>query len=392
MDKKKERLYDLLTFVQKYNAFFKKKMQGGVPCREHDISTMLKMVPKITKKDIVENKNQYISSIEDKTVWELTSGTTGEPFKCYKTMKERMLMALVEWKERRKWDIEVKPSNFFPLMGVNEKYGIDFADFSDFNIIEIFKIIESEKSTWICGSPTTIYNYAKKIDEKVVSPITGLKFIELQGEYCDLVTRKYIEKIFGCKTIMHYGNRECWAIAYECKCGKLHVMDNIIVENELNTRGVNSLVVTNLLAKKMPFIRYCTNDIGYVRNEKCECGKETQIIYLDGGRKASLVTGYDLIGDIVFKKIIHNVINKDRIEEDIIRRYRIEQIGLKEFLYYIDKGKDFVSSYLDEITIATKKTFGDDVKVVFSEDYEDTKKKYRIFEPFVEKNDAQSFV
>lgn len=382
MNNKKEKLYELLVFVRKHNEFFREKMRNVELCREYDAITMLGMLPKITKQDIIENKEHYISSFIDEVAWELTSGTTGEPFKCYKTTKERMLMALVEWNERRKWDIEVNPQKFFPLMGVNEKYGIDFADFADLNIIKIFKIIEAEKPTWICGSPTTIYNYAKKIEEKVVKPISSLKFIELQGEYCEPITRNYIEKIFGCRTVMHYGNRECWAIAYECKCGKLHVMDNIIVENELDKGSVNTLVVTNLLAKKMPFIRYCTNDVGHVYHEKCECGKETQVVYLEGGRKASLVAGYDIIGDIAFKKIIHNVINKERIEKDIIRRYRIEQIGLHEFIYYIDKGKDFISDYLEEIVIATKKTFGDDVKVLFSDDYEDSKKKYKIFQTF----------
>lgn len=265
-------------------------------------------------------------------------------------------------------------------MGVNDKFGIDFANYSDDNIKKIFHVIKEKNPSWICGSPSTLYGYAQKINTNVVAPIESVKFIELQGEYCDSFTRKFIESKFECKTIIHYGNRECWAIAYECPHGKLHIMPNILIENAFDANGQNHLILTSLTNKKMPFLRYMTNDLGMVINENCKCGKDGEVVYLEGGRRANVISGKDLVGDIVFKKIIHNIINKQRSDLDIIRQYRVQQTGEDEFIYYIDKGCDFIDSYLEEIKDETRHSLGASVVVKFS-DYLEPIGKYRVFEP-----------
>lgn len=385
MKVKKEQLIILLNYLRENNVYY----QNCIPDVDfksiEELDDILQTIPILTKEKIYQNHESYISFLpEEKLIWELTSGTTGTPFKCYKTKRERMLLATVEWKERRNWDKNISPSKFFQLMGVNRKYGINFEDFSDDNIRKAFTFIQNSNATWLCGSPTTLYNYATKIEKKVVQPISSLRYIELQGEYCDTITRNYIEKYFQCRTILHYGNRECWAIAYECKYRNLHVVNSIIVESEKDKQGVETLIVTNLVTKKMPFIRYKTNDIGCIKGVKCKCGKESQIICLAGGRKASLIEGYDIIGDIVFKKIIHNVINDDRISLDIIRRFSIKQKDKKHFVFYLEKGADFQEQIYQEIRNEVYCILGDDIIIDFTDKYFEHSGKFRIFIPLKE--------
>mgnify|MGYP002510750935 CR=1 FL=1 len=382
----KKALVDLLEYLRHNNDYYEKRIPKFKFDLECSINEILSKIPIISREDINYNIESYLSKSDDFITYELTSGTTGEPFRCYKTKQERMLLALAEWKCRKEWDVTVRNKTFFPLMGVNDKYSIDFANYSDDNIQKIFKAIAAQNAEWLCGSPSTLYNYAKKIEDKVVEPIDTLKFIELQGEYADIFVRKYIEDRFKCRTIMHYGNRECWAMAYECPSGSMHVMDNVILENIYDENDNPIIVTTNLIAKKMPFLRYNTGDVGIVSRQRCSCGKQGLVVELLGGRRANTIYGYDAIGDIVFKKIIHNVINKERISKDIIRHFRVEQREKNLFVYYLDKGLDFEDIYYQEITERTREALDGNVRVIFA-DYISKKKKYKIFETMIKEDE-----
>lgn len=62
-----------------------------------------------------------------------------------------------------------------------------------------------------------------------------------------------MEKAFGAKIISEYGAAESGLIAYECpECGNMHInMENVIVEE-----SEGEIVVTNLLSRSFPIIRY----------------------------------------------------------------------------------------------------------------------------------------
>ena len=382
----KEKSAELLKYLWINNEYFKNIiMSTGISKYEEIDYTTLKNMPISNKTTILESGQCYFSSTDDKTVIELTSGTTGVPFRCFKTINERNKLALELWKMRRKFDKKVSPEAFFQLMGVNDKFGIDFANFSDINVRKILCLINGRSPRWLCGSPTTIYHYCKCIENGKAGPVPSIQFVELQGEYVDRGVKKYIEDIMKCTVIQHYGNRECWTIAYQCLKGNMHTVESIVAEECDIGMSKRQIIVTSLTNTYMPIVRYETADIGNINYNQCDCGSEYPIVELEGGRKANLIKGYPLIGDIVFKKIVHNAINKDKIMFDIIRRYRITQNSYNIFTFHIDKGFDYSDEITEYLINGTKRALNqNDIEVKFDFEYEASRGKHKLFESEVQ--------
>ena len=381
-DKQKQEFVNLMKHLFCFNKYFHCLLTNfNIESVEEITFEVYNQLSVLTKNDIVAIGDNYFSTTKEKVYSELTSGSTGIPFFCYKTFSERNKLALEIHKYRMKWDKYVDPKYFFVLFGDNKEYDLTFADYSDENLRNVFKVIKSCQARWLCGSPSVLFNYSKKIEQGVISAIDSVKFIELQGEYVEESTRSFIESQMNCKTIVHYGNRECWTIAYECPFGKLHLKKNVMAEVDNSEHGFNQLIVTTLINRYMPFIKYATGDIVDIIEPDCECGARESVIIIHGGRIfASKIVGYELLGDIVFKKIIHNVLEGFTAKSDIIRRYRISQIGLNKFVYFLDAGKNFHNDILSQIKKDTKTLLSSEAEVDFIFQYEDNPTgKYKTF-------------
>ncbi len=107
--------------------------------------------------------------------------------------------------------------------------------------------------------------------------------------------RKAIEESFGASIRNYYAASECWAIAWECEKGSLHVnSDNVIVEavdaqGRLAGAGESGrLLVTPLWRHSMPFIRYEIGDCGTL-GAGCRCGRGLHVINSLDGRTSDFI-------------------------------------------------------------------------------------------------------
>jgi phenylacetate-CoA ligase len=106
--------------------------------------------------------------------------------------------------------------------------------------------------------------------------------------------RERVARAFSAKVLAFYGARECGWIAAECAtAGRLHV----------NTAGVHveatpdgRLLVTDLVNRAMPLLRYEIGDRGRIDLEPCRCGdprpvlaslegRQTDVFVLPSGRR-----------------------------------------------------------------------------------------------------------
>lgn len=309
--------------ASKSNKWFEERL-GGISLESY--MDFMK-IPKMSKATL--RTNEYMESVLDEISnckLEITSGSTGEPLKCYKNQKEIIKLNLIMWQKRRHVDNDVNINNFFSMYGMYTRKKIgDLFDLDKDNVLYCLKKILEEKPRWLYGSVSVVERYATVMKEAGLKNET-IKFIELAGETVDPGVRKYIEEIFGAKIINHYGIRESWCIAYECINGKMHVCENVFAENDEN----GELVITNTVLHTMPLIRYKTGDIGKVEYIECECGLCSPIICLSGGRKGQIISGSkNFLGDIFFKRLFSRVI-VDGFEG--IRSYNVEQWAEKEFI------------------------------------------------------------
>jgi len=123
--------------------------------------------------------------------------------------------------------------------------------------------------------------------------------------------RRLIEEVFGCEVTNRYGCEEVGLIASECEQHRgLHLnADHVLVEflREDGTAAMPgeeaSIVVTDLVNRGMPLIRYRVEDLGVPSHQQCPCGRGLPIMERVTGRQAdflkrpdgSLVAGVSLV-------------------------------------------------------------------------------------------------
>ncbi len=111
--------------------------------------------------------------------------------------------------------------------------------------------------------------------------------------------RKAMEQAFNCPVYNFYSNGERTGHILQCQHGSLHVLSETSVVEVVRPDGspaavgeVGELVITNLINKAMPLIRYRIGDTGVVAESGCPCGRQTPILRnLTGRTNDFLVTG-----------------------------------------------------------------------------------------------------
>ena len=101
--------------------------------------------------------------------------------------------------------------------------------------------------------------------------------------------RKAIETALGVPVTNRYGCEEVSLIAAECEAHRgLHVnADNVYVEAPVGKPG--PLVVTDLVNRAMPLIRYQVGDVAAGASQTCSCGRGLPLLDRIEGREADYV-------------------------------------------------------------------------------------------------------
>ena len=114
------------------------------------------------------------------------------------------------------------------------------------------------------------------------------RLIVAAGELLDPETRRLVRTMLGADPVVVYGTTETGYLAWQCeRRGGLHVSaDTHLIEilrgdAPAPAGALGEVVVTDLLARTMPFVRYRTGDLA--RWSRCECGRVFPVI-AHGGR------------------------------------------------------------------------------------------------------------
>jgi phenylacetate-CoA ligase len=137
--------------------------------------------------------------------------------------------------------------------------------------------------------------------------------------------RTAIERAFGCPVAIEYGSRDGGFLAHECPKGRLHVhADRVVMETVRGTQPVppgeaGEIVLTELDARAMPFIRYRTGDVGTFDPEPCPCGRGLPVLKALQGRASDFLLARG--GRLIHGESITHVLR----DLDGIARFRVIQ-------------------------------------------------------------------
>ena len=118
-----------------------------------------------------------------------------------------------------------------------------------------------------------------------------LRKMWLTGEGCSYAFRSRVEALWNTRANFYYGSLECGALGIECDShAGYHIpMAHSYVEvvdpktgEVLEPGEIGEIVVTNLLRRDTPLIRYRTQDLGYIETDTCRCGIQLPRLFLRG--------------------------------------------------------------------------------------------------------------
>jgi len=155
--------------------------------------------------------------------------------------------------------------------------------------------------------------------------------------------RQLLEEVFGCPVFNRYGCREVSVIASECPAHDgLHVMaEGLYLEIE-TPRGpagpgqVGSILITDLLNKAMPLIRYRIGDLGEWAEGTCRCGRLLPRLRRVTGRVTDFLVG--CTGQLVSGVFLATYVVAHRSS---LGQVQIRQDRPGAVVYRVQPGRDF---------------------------------------------------
>ena len=346
--------------------------------------------PVITKKWFIDNLDDMLSNRysdyavshspksagSPKTlIHEFTSGSSGYPLRCYKTLQERTRLALSLHKKRAAIYREFSTDKMFGFIHNTEfesnSYIDSLGNLSEENIGKVLTYLRDVVRPAVLHGNTMVLvyysDYINKHDFDLGS--WRVEFIESVSESISDEQKRHVEECFRTTVYNCYGCLECYNIAYDCCFHNLHLNENVLVEiidpntgeeiTESETEG--EVILTSLVNRAQPFIRYKTGDLAYLSDSaSCPCGNPARVIHLSGRRKVDYIKllyatensklticGYDIFATVMYRLATgrcdyvswYNVIQKelDLFEVLYIKKNNFSDLFFTLFVRYAEE-------------------------------------------------------
>lgn len=322
-----ERVREMVAYAFKQCPYYQERLAAaGLDGMLRDWGD-LRCLPILTKKDIRENGEKLLSREyrKEELVETKTGGSTGVALKLYFGVRcqEKRNAAAMRSDRWAGWDIGMPVAAIWgnpPVADTLKKKlrnllldRIIYLDTMEINDDSIRRFIDEWRQTkprLIFGHSHSIYilaMYLHRLGVEDIRPrgIVSTSMMLLEPE------RRLIEEVFRCQVTNRYGCEEVGLIACECERHEgLHQnMDHVVVEflKDDGTEAVPgeeaNIIVTDLINRGMPLIRYRVGDMGVPSDRICPCGRGLPLMERVTGRQAdflkrpdgSLVAGVSLV-------------------------------------------------------------------------------------------------
>jgi phenylacetate-CoA ligase len=221
------------------------------------------------------------------------------------------------------------------------------------------------KLQYLLGYVSSIYNIAKIAKQKKLKT-PKFKLIITNAEPLLKHQREIIEEVFNCKVIQTYSGCEYAFGGSEDLSGKMYlwpeagIMEVINEKKELSLKGHGEFIITGLLNKAMPLIRYRVGDSGTIcKADDFQNSRRFKYLSEITGRTDDLIKSPDgrLIGrlDPVFKaefNISEAQIIQETLTEFVVNIVPLDSYTELEGVEIIERLKERVS---DKITVNINK-------------------------------------
>jgi phenylacetate-CoA ligase len=318
------RLMEQIHYAWAHSDFYRKKWQAkGVSPDKLKTLEDIRHIPLLTKEEIRASQEQDPpygmmkipgSGLINRIA--MTSGTTGKPVLIPFT-EEDYFGVFCEGAVRVLWAAGVNKNDvvhaafgFMPFIGLAGVYdacehmiGSLVVPGGAWDSSLRLKMLQQFKVTVLLGTPTYLLHLAAVAEEEGIDTTKlGLRLVMTTGESGSSSvpnTGLRLRKAYGCKVHDFSGTQESNYISWTCEEDTAHLNEDLLYFEVLDPDTLEPvepgqsgvLVVTDLLQKTHPMIRFITGDIIEGIDEDCRCAC---------GRSLSRLKGYTgRVGDII---------------------------------------------------------------------------------------------
>lgn len=288
----------------------------------------------------------------DKCTYLDTSGSSGSPLRIWKQELEeriRRAVGLRIWFEHgfrwhhmsAQFQILPGPSHFMQRFGISRKIWIS----TELPIEEQMTRLLEAKADVLIGTPTALRRIAYAIranGKELKQPL----IVFGAGELLDVETSRAINQAFGIDPVGLYGQTEVGYVAWQCEQrnsfhlnADTHLVEVLDDGRQVGPGELGKIVITDLYAKTMPFIRYDTKDLVITASAPCSCNRQLPLLGSIEGR----ASGSILLRDgrtLTTRCIVNHLAGVLRMGQ-----YRLYQEGLDLFRVELVSGSDVAAGH-----------------------------------------------
>ena len=309
------RLRQQLIDAYRYVPFYRHRMtQAGLTPLDIRTHEDLRLLPVLTKRDIQDHQDLLVSSNvpPSKRAQNQTGGSTGSPLQFFVDV-ERFDSRMASTARHNSWaglrigdwyahpwgsrfDVgdTPDPSPAWRQRYLHRNLSLHTAAVSEEAMMRFVTVLRKYRPKYMVAYAQSAVLFAEFCSANNIHDITFESMI-VSAEMLLPGKRQILEETFRGKVFDRYGCREVSVIASECEYHSgLHVnADALIVEVEAAPNlpaGMGRVLVTDLLNRSMPLIRYEIGDLATLDSDmRCPCGRSLPLIGNIQGRTSDFL-------------------------------------------------------------------------------------------------------
>lgn len=379
------KLRELLNHAYDRSPYYRKKYRAaGIAPDEVRSLDDLARLPLMTKQEVLENAPEIQAPVEEKLYYSETSGSTGKPLVFYRNKEwdayhNASVMRGYSWHNVSPWErngylwgYNLAPEKVLKTR-VLDLLQNRFRLFSYKDEEMVLFLERLEKASFLSGYSSMVYELAKRVNRNKDKWNFDLKMIKCTSEKVYDSYRTEVRNAFGKEIVSEYGSAEGGIIAFGCAHGRMHLNMETVVAEIVN----DEIVVTNLVSKSFPIIRYKLGDYVRMAGENgCPCGMAHPVVEEVTGRVGALIHGkretypsltlyyvfknLALVKNLVLNyQVVQNEVGKIKVLIENSLKPRERSLLDAEFLKYFgnDMEIEVVDGYLREDYSSKRKDF-----------------------------------
>ncbi len=309
------RLRKQLIDAYRYVPFYRHRMtEAGLTPLDIQTHEDLRLLPVLTKRNIQDHHDLLVSSNVPprKREQNQTGGSTGSPLQFYvdrERFDSRMASTVRHnawaglrigdwhaqlWGSRYDLGDEPDPAPLWRQQFLYRNICLHTADVTEESMMRYVDVLRKYRPRSMVSYAQSAVRFAEFCTANNIRDITFDSMI-VSAEMLLPGKRQILEETFRGKVFNRYGCREVSVIASECEFHSgLHVnADALIVEVEAAPNlpsGMGRVLVTDLLNRSMPLIRYEIGDLASLDTDmRCPCGRSLPLIGNIQGRTSDFL-------------------------------------------------------------------------------------------------------